>query len=821
MIILKTFQQTAVNSAYSILHSCLDDIANLHKGAAYRAEKEYIIQHKGNLLFESPTGTGKTLMMGHVAEKLSINHKMIWIWLAPFGGVIEQTRKVIKQEFKALYVSDVKTERSVANLRSGNVYVTTWSSVAMTNADSRKSRQDTETMPSLDVLFDAARASGFSIGVIIDEAHHSFRGQTQAYQFYKNIIAPEITIMSTATPRDADIEAFVRSNDIKHLSRITVSRQQGIDAGLLKKGIKVGLFRISHENAKSLVDFDKTALLAGLQTHRDLHDLLKKEGVTITPLLLVQARSNENIEDIRQWLQQAGMAESKVRVHTADEPDPHLMSIAIDEEVEVLIFKMAVATGFDAPRAFTLVSMRTSRDPDFGIQIIGRIMRVDRRLQSKNDIPEALRYGYVFLSDKETQSGLTGAAQRINLIRDELSPVSKNVNVIPLSGMVTKQDSNGQVQFVLTQSREEQSEAVSNTDEIKSNDTMQRFGLFSFEEERPLDQTVKSSAPSQTYARKETAIYTYPLNTALAGVPKRLKRAQTKLDMSDLLDDIVNLFDINDEVINITQQSAVNIVRENIEIFTNRRGPDESVQAALLQKEIYQRGQASLFAANKDGTLSIKSLQLKLEEKLKQEFTRRGWMHMTDKDKVREALYKILVLKSNQLHKAIKEATFRHIESVDAEPLPEFVESMDELDYSRYNIYSIYPDDLNTWELAFAKWLDADDQDVVRWWHRNPPRKPYSVLIPIPGHGNFYPDFVVGVKDRTRGNGILLIDTKERSNDEEGQAVAKIETEHMDYKKVMIVYWENKERWMTVEYNPTQNKNQLDRILNYSLMQSY
>jgi hypothetical protein len=194
---------------------------------------------------------------------------------------------------------------------------------------------------------------------------------------------------------------------------------------------------------------------------------------------------------------------------------------------------------------------------------------------------------------------------------------------------------------------------------------------------------------------------------------------------------------------------------------------------------------------------------------------------MCNKDKVREALYKILVLKSNQLNKAIKEATFRHIESVDAEPLPEFVESMDELNYSRYNIYSIYPDDLNTWELAFAKWLDADDQDVVRWWHRNPSRKPYSVMIPIPGHSNFYPDFVVGVKDRTRGNGILLIDTKERINDEEGQAVAKIETEHMDYKKVMIVYWENKERWMTVEYNPAQNKNQLDRILNYSLMQSY
>ncbi|MEI2623657.1 MAG: hypothetical protein V9G23_06975 [Giesbergeria sp.] len=32
---------------------------------------------------------------------------------------------------------------------------------------------------------------------------------------------------------------------------------------------------------------------------------------------------------------------------------------------EVLIFKVAVALGFDAPRAFTLVSMRGAKDTDF------------------------------------------------------------------------------------------------------------------------------------------------------------------------------------------------------------------------------------------------------------------------------------------------------------------------------------------------------------------------------------------------------------------------------------------------------------------------
>src|SRR5690606_41202397 len=50
----------------------------------------------------------------------------------------------------------------------------------------------------------------------------------------------------------------------------------------------------------------------------------------------------------------------------------HLLAVAADETVEVLIFKMAVGLGFDCPRAYTLISTRSSRDPDFGVQEIGR-----------------------------------------------------------------------------------------------------------------------------------------------------------------------------------------------------------------------------------------------------------------------------------------------------------------------------------------------------------------------------------------------------------------------------------------------------------------
>lgn len=137
------------------------------------------------------------------------------------------------------------------------------------------------------------------------------------------------------------------------------------------------------------------------------------------------------------------------------------------------------------------------------------------------------------------------------------------------------------------------------------------------------------------------------------------------------------------------------------------------------------------------------------------------------------------------------------------------------------NLYGIYPDDLNTWERPFAEYLDNDLTGTVLWWHRNPPCKRFSVSMPLPGQPDFYPDFIVGIKDRTRGNGILLMETKRVINDQERNALVKAQAEHPDYAKVMMIYWEEKRDWQIVEYDPRTDKNYLDRVLRPELMVTY
>ncbi len=821
------FQQESIASAVKVLSSCLTDLEKIRGTDAEESGRELIVSSRGCLLFEAPTGTGKTLMAGNSVEELSLKFKIAWFWFAPFAGLIAQTSKAIQGEFLNLRVKDPNNDRTVENVKSGDVFVTTWQSVAVANTDSRKLRNDSETMLSVDGMIAHLKALGFHIGVVIDEAHHSFRGQTQAFAFYREVLSPDITILATATPRDHDIDDFVKKNHIKHLNRVSVSRERAVSASLIKKGVKVAIFKTPQVGVESLINFKQTALKCGVATHNKLKQLLADYGSTVVPLLLVQVDTGPKTADTAvAWLHELGFSQEQVRVHTADEPDPHLMALAGDERVEVLVFKMAVATGFDAPRAFTLVSMKTSRDPDFGTQIVGRIMRIDRRLQRIATLPEALQFGYVFLSESESQAGLTSAAQRINAVRDELADITDNVAVVTIgnenpAAQVTHKS--GQTEMFADTKGDNCEPSVSDkTAQPQTPPSPEQQVLVDFELIPPPMPTVNSDSTAQTNTSKISppTIYRYPLRSDIS-FPTRFRHAIISPDQTNLLNEVLSLFRFDDALVLVAQQSATKILMEQVELFANKKERTEEIQATLAQREVDRHAQLALNFANKDGLLDIRALHKALENQLNMEYSNRGLAHLQTPECLRNGVNKILALRPVALKTAIIEATKRHIDVKDAAAVPIEIVSNTELSPSHLNIYGVYPDDLNSWELPFAQELDSDMNGTVLWWHRNPPRKAYSVGIPLPGQilqNNYFPDFIVGVKGRTRGNGILLVETKRDLNDEEGMAQAKSQIEHPEYKKIMMLYWERGERWMVVEYDSVQEKNCLERVWKSGLM---
>ena len=418
MITPKPFQQTYIDNVLGQFLSAkgyYDAVTTDH-------ERRRIFAYNGAVLMKAPTGAGKTIMAGRVAEKFSAVEKVVWFWFAPFKGLVGQAAMSLRDHHPGLTVRDLATDRRVDRTRSGDTFVLTWASVVARSADARKIRTDNEQLPTLDSLLADLRRKGFRIGIIIDEAHHGIGAQTQSVEFFREVLVPDYSLMITATPDDADAEKFIKAAGIKDLHPVTVSREEAVVAGLVKEGVK-SIAYISPPDQAALADFEAAALQDGCTMHARIKQELADGDFGLVPLLMVQANSDENIDEIRTALGKLGFPASAISVHTAKEPDESFLSIATNEDIEVLIFNMAAALGFDAPRAFCMVSMRPIKDTDFGTQLIGRIMRVHGRLQGRA-LPPVLKHGYLFLADHDSQAGIASAAEKINRLKSQLTQTS-------------------------------------------------------------------------------------------------------------------------------------------------------------------------------------------------------------------------------------------------------------------------------------------------------------------------------------------------------------------------------------------------------------
>ena len=196
----------------------------------------------------------------------------------------------------------------------------------------------------------AAREAGFLIGVVVDEAHHSFKPNTEAFRFLQQVLRPDLLMLATATPADRDIEVVRRALEIVRFQRIAIARERVVAARLNKEAVKAVTFIARGANV-NLLDLNEVALRKAVEQHRALKLALHDPTIPLTPLLLIQAATAHwTPQHVKSVLEKTlGFPELAVGVHTADEPGPNVQALAQDPSVEVLVFKMAVATGFDAP----------------------------------------------------------------------------------------------------------------------------------------------------------------------------------------------------------------------------------------------------------------------------------------------------------------------------------------------------------------------------------------------------------------------------------------------------------------------------------------
>ncbi|MBS4050446.1 MAG: DEAD/DEAH box helicase family protein [Methylomonas sp.] len=707
----KGYQDDAVKNALEIFRYAEQQLQQVASAEDQRAISAY----NGCVLLEAPTGAGKTLMAGLIAESFARadhrhNARIIWFWFTPFANLVEQAKSALKRDFNGLTVRDLSCERKTYSANSGDVFVTTWASVAARNAETRKLRSSGDLSLSLDEFIPELREAGFRIGVVVDEAHHGFTKASETVNFYRNVMRPDFTLLITATPDDADVGKFKQAAGLAVVHRIQVSRQDAVQAGLIKEAIKSIAYLVP-EDQQELVDLSATALEDGWRCHQAIKAQLAEAGIRLTPLMLVQVGNSGKagetaIEQAKQQLLNLGVPEEAIAWYTADDPNDDLLAVARDESKQVLIFKVAVALGFDAPRAFTLVSLRGTKSTDFGIQVVGRILRVHPKLQAlaiSKALPNLLRFGYVFLADAESQGGLLGAGAKINAITTQLAEITPHTLVVKIGGQPEVQVSPGGQTSLLPQpyvapAWQPASDSIDTNQSHISYLDGSTAPLFDewFEPQRP---QVKEPGVNTEPPKPMAGNSRFSLRE---GLPNRFKTEQLPLGTEELEQCIAKRVRLDAAILGAGLRKSLKITRKTVDdIFGNHDESVDSVLAKLSNAEISRRAQRVLCDADYFDPRELNALLL---ARLRVEYNEHQGMELSEQELAR-ALNLILATFPSLVRDAARVCSANFKQLADAAVLPGFVDAPDGVERSRLNVYGVMPQDLNDTERRFARML--------------------------------------------------------------------------------------------------------------------
>ncbi len=362
------------------------------------------------LIFKAPTGSGKTIMMAEFLKQLcedrEIKQPLSFIWTAPRQLHTQSNEKLdmYYETSRALRCSFFE-ELEDKKIDQNEILFFNWESI---NKEDNIYIRENEQDNNLSNVINRTKEEGRAIILIIDESHH--HATSEISQNLIRDIAPKVTIEVSATPIIElwDEIVSVQIEDVKTEGMIKKAIVLNPDFENTLKNEKI-LSKLSKQSEELVIDL-------ALKKRNTLKEAYEKETTDINPLVLVQLPDRKTaLEDVIKDKVIAILKDKykittengKLAIHLSGHHE-NLDNISKrNNEAEVLIFKQALALGWDCPRAQILILFRDWHSIVFSIQTIGRIMRMPDP-DYGHYTNEILNYGYVFtnLDDIEIQEDI-------------------------------------------------------------------------------------------------------------------------------------------------------------------------------------------------------------------------------------------------------------------------------------------------------------------------------------------------------------------------------------------------------------------------------
>lgn len=359
--ILKNYQREAVDELKQYITI----------GLKSSSRKEYT--------FKAPTGSGKTLMASSLFEELAEENPMLnfcILWVCPGKGELhKQSFDAVKTYLGGNPVCSLLDDDFFGTrkfIKDKEIVFINWEKLIQKDKETGKRvnnlTKDQEGMNFIDVIY-RTKQNGTKVVLVVDESHIGASQKARIQEFIKTIIVPNVVLEMSATP-------------LSDVISVEIDSQKVVDEGMIKEDVIVN--QGISKNDKTLKEQDSEILVLekGYSKREEIVQEYKKLNINVNPLVLIQIPNVDEGEAkkivIKDFLRARGITEDngKLKFWCDDKGNFDKKEIKKNNNVtEYLVFKTAVATGWDCPRAHILIKFRDGKSETFETQTIGRILR--------------------------------------------------------------------------------------------------------------------------------------------------------------------------------------------------------------------------------------------------------------------------------------------------------------------------------------------------------------------------------------------------------------------------------------------------------------
>ena len=389
--------------------------------------------------FTAPTGAGKTIIMASLIESIYFGddsypdqQNAIFVWLSDSPQLNEQSKQKIDLKADKIRLDQCVTiteetfDREV--LDDGHIYFLNTQKLGKSSNLTKHS--DTRQYTIWETLANTAREKSDRLYLIIDEAHRGMQGReasratTIMQKFLKGSTEDKLAPMPVVIGMSATSERFnhLVEGTSSTIHKVVVTADEVRASGLLKDRIV-----ITYPEESSL-NKDMAVLQAAADDWKEKWDhwtqyCREQHYAYVNPVFVVQVLSStgDRISDtdlddcLRKIEERTGFhfSEGEV-VHTFGQTSASITvnglnvryeepsRIAEDRNIKVVFFKENLSTGWDCPRAETMMSFRRAKDATYIAQLLGRMVRTP--MQTRILVDEVLNDVHLYLPyfDAET-----------------------------------------------------------------------------------------------------------------------------------------------------------------------------------------------------------------------------------------------------------------------------------------------------------------------------------------------------------------------------------------------------------------------------------